>query len=212
MSKKSHQFCLASDQIGIIVVSISRFQSCPGSKEPLFRFVIYQSSQALDMSTTASALQLPNEGDRVQMNGLSNSNGTHNQHDEQERDSARADKMGQHGIIDISTSQDIPVQSPQPNSLASLMTSNFTLSTPPASPGAAYPPPLQLEYSSSAPMPQTQRTHTVQSGDPAVPSHLYERLPKHFLHREEGSEDLVPDYMRMILLCKFTCRVEMSNS
>lgn len=154
------------------------------------------------MSTTASALQVPNEGDRVQMNGLSNSNGTRKQHDEQERDSARADKMGQHGIIDISTSQDIPVQSPQPNSLASLMTSNFTLSTPPASPGAAYPPPLQLEYSSSAPMPQTQRTHTVQSGDPAVPSHLYERLPKHFLHREEGSEDLVPDYMRMILLSK----------
>ena len=155
------------------------------------------------MSTTASALQLPDEADRVQMNGLAKPNGSNTQNDDEGRDSARAEKMGQHGVIDISTSQDIPVQSPQPNSLATLMTSNFTLTTPPASPGTAYPPPLQLEYSSSAPMPQTQRTHTVQSGDPAVPSHLYERLPKHFLHKEEGSEELVPDYMRMILLCEY---------
>jgi hypothetical protein len=34
-----------------------------------------------------------------------------------------------------------------------------------------------------------------------VPSHLYKDLPKHLLIKNENG-DLVPDYLKMILLCK----------
>lgn len=132
-------------------------------------------------------------------------------------DNANGDSDMQYGahtshteVVDLSasdsrdSSRDMgEIRSPQPTSLAQIMSSNkFSLTTPPSSPGGGYPPALQLEYSSSAPMPQTTKPHTIQSGDPDVPSHLYKRLPSHFLHKEEGSDELVPDYMRMILLCK----------
>lgn len=167
------------------------------------------------MSGTASALQLPNEGDLVQTSDLSTPKAnditlpdTHvNGNSMVNPDSARTMANGQHDVIDISAShsQDMgEIRSPQPTSLAQIMTStSFTLTTPPSSPGMSYPPPLQLEYSSSAPMPETPKVHTVANGDPDVPSHLYERLPQHFLHKEEGSDELVPDYMRMILLCEY---------
>ncbi|KAJ9104307.1 hypothetical protein QFC20_004589 [Naganishia adeliensis] len=166
------------------------------------------------MSGTASALQLPNEGDLVQTSDLSTPKAnditlpdTHaNGNSMANPDSARMMANGQHDVIDISAShsQDMgEIRSPQPTSLAQIMTStSFTLTTPPSSPGISYPPPLQLEYSSSAPMPETPKVHTVANGDPDVPSHLYKRLPQHFLHKEEGSDELVPDYMRMILLSK----------
>lgn len=52
-----------------------------------------------------------------------------------------------------------------------------------------------IEYTSSAPQPPT--THA-QNGeeDEDVPTHLYEKLPKHML--ENGK----PDYLRMILMCE----------
>jgi threonine dehydratase len=167
------------------------------------------------MSGTASALQLPNEGDLAQTSDLSTPKAmettlpdTHaNGNSMGNQDSARTMANGQHDVVDISAShsQDMgEIRSPQPTSLAQIMTSNsFTLTTPPSSPGMSYPPPLQLEYSSSAPMPDMPKMHTVANGDPDVPSHLYKRLPQHFLHKEEGSDQLVPDYMRMILLCEY---------
>lgn len=183
------------------------------------------------MSGTASALQLPHEGDLAQTSDLETPKATDNyapSSDTQQRSESKAtgqttngDADMQYGsqteVVDLSasgsrddqshdSSRDMgdmnEIRSPQPTSLAQIMSTNkFSLTTPPSSPGGGYPPALQLEYSSSAPMPQTTKPHTVQSGDPDVPSHLYKRLPSHFLHKEEGSEELVPDYMRMILLC-----------
>lgn len=181
------------------------------------------------MSGTASALQLPNEGDLAQTSDLSTPKGTDtrllsdSQHpseptfiptDRAANGSSDMQYGSQAEVVDLTASDSRDssrelgeIRSPQPTSLAQIMSTNkFSLTTPPSSPGASYPPALQLEYSSSAPMPQTTKPHTVQSGDPDVPSHLYKRLPSHFLHKEEGSDELVPDYMRMILLCRSTRR------
>ena len=178
------------------------------------------------MSGTASALQFPNEGDLAQTSDLSTPKGTDTRQPQRpsgpipipSNKTANGESDMQYGsqtqVVDL-TASDIQdssrdlgeMRSPQPTSLAQIMSTNkFSLTTPPSSPGASYPPALQLEYSSSAPMPQTPKPHTVQFGDPDVPSHLYTRLPSHFLHKEEGSDELVPDYMRMILLCKCSAR------
>nr|ODN92633.1 threonine ammonia-lyase, biosynthetic [Cryptococcus depauperatus CBS 7841] len=53
------------------------------------------------------------------------------------------------------------------------------------------------EYSSAAPMPSLPAGHK----DEVVPSHLYEKLPAHFLLQDENGNQ-VPDYLRMILMSK----------
>jgi hypothetical protein len=67
---------------------------------------------------------------------------------------------------------------------------------------ASFPPAAQIEYSSSAPMPTQTASHTVNGDDPEVPTHLYQRLPKHLLISQGNNKEPTPDYLRMILLCK----------
>jgi uncharacterized Zn-finger protein len=59
-----------------------------------------------------------------------------------------------------------------------------------------------IEYASSAPLPPSSSNHA-QNGeeDEEVPSHLYGRLPKHVLVRDEKGRE-VPDYLKMILMCE----------
>lgn len=93
-------------------------------------------------------------------------------------------------------------------------------------PAAGSGPSTMLEYSSSAPLatsgssngllpssnghhqndhlagkPSSAGKYTIRHEDPEIPSHLYSRLPSHFLIKNEQGQ-LVPDYMRMILLSK----------
>lgn len=191
-------------QVGLLIYRIIDSKTKPSPTVRLAQNSIKQS--IIEMSGTASALQIPNEGDRAQTSDLSTPKAT-DAANMTSHDSATVMPDAQRNGVDSSTSrsQDAgETRSPQPTSLEQIMTSNtYSRTTPPSSPGTSYPPPLQLEYSSSAPMPQTSKEHTVALGDPEVPSHLYTRLPKHFLHKEEGSDELVPDYMRMILLCEY---------
>lgn len=60
-----------------------------------------------------------------------------------------------------------------------------------------------IEYASSAPLPPSSSSHA-QNGteDEDVPTHLYGRLPRHVLVKDERGRE-VPDYLKMILMCKF---------
>lgn len=68
------------------------------------------------------------------------------------------------------------------------------------SPLAKSPPhnPSTIEYASSAPLPAFSPKHT---DDEALPAHLYEKLPPHYLEASPRGD--VPDYLRMILMCAY---------
>jgi hypothetical protein len=67
------------------------------------------------------------------------------------------------------------------------------ISTSPSSGG-------MIEYSSSAPFPPSSSKHA-QNGeeDEPIPYHLYDGLPSHMM--EKGPNGIVPDYLRLILMC-----------
>ena len=55
-----------------------------------------------------------------------------------------------------------------------------------------------IEYASTAP--QASTAHA-EDKDEDVPAHLYNKLPKQYLEKGKSGQD-VPDYLRMILMCK----------
>lgn len=56
-----------------------------------------------------------------------------------------------------------------------------------------------IEYASTAPQASTGHD---EAQDEDVPAHLYQKLPRQYLEKGKGGQD-VPDYLRMILMCKW---------
>ncbi|WWC99320.1 threonine ammonia-lyase, biosynthetic [Kwoniella sp. B9012] len=84
------------------------------------------------------------------------------------------------------------------NGLAIPTKTNGNLPSSSSSHSFSKSPPSYMEYTSSAPFPPTSAKH---DDNEDIPSHLYEKLPDHYL-KVNGKGQKVPDYLKMILMSK----------